>query len=54
MGPVKKLDVAVEEVYEIEHGLAVLPKMMIMICFADYLVVKLKGRRESEAGCIFA
>ena len=52
MGPLKKLGVAVEEVYEIEHGLAVLPKMMIY--FDDYLVVKLKCRRESEAGCIFA
>ena len=52
MGPVKKLGVAVEEVYEIEHGQAVLPKMMIF--FDDYLVFKLKCRRESEAGCIFA
>ena len=37
----------VEEVYESQHGLAVLPKMMI--CFDDYLVFKLKCRRESEA-----
>ena len=51
MGPVKKLGVVVEEVYEIEHGLAVLPKM---IYFDDYLVFKLKCRRESKAGYIFA
>ena len=37
----------VEEVYESQHGLAVLPKMMI--CFDDDLVFKLKCRRESEA-----
>ena len=52
MGPVKKLGVVVEEVYEIERGLAVLPKMMIY--FDGYLVFKLKCRRESEAGYIFA
>ena len=52
MGPVKKLGVVVEEVYEIEHGLAVLPKMMIY--FDGYLVFKLKCRRESEPGYIFA
>ena len=53
MGPVKKLGVVVEEVYEIEHGLiAVLHKMMIY--FDGYLVFKLKCRRESEPGYIFA
>ena len=53
MGPVKKLGVVVEEVYEIEHGLiVVLPKMMIY--FDGYLVFKLKCRRESEPGYIFA
>ena len=54
MGPVKKLGVAVEEVYEIEHGLAVLPKMMILqkgirswmyFCIVN-IKVKIRPRKE--------